>query len=305
MRSFQKAPPNQPGHKPQTTRPRAVGATYSTARFPLLQHQMIDWLTIAGRQHTMHALVELDVTDARRAIRDHRARTGEPLSFTGLVVASLARAIDEDKGMQAMRQGRSRLVVFDDVDVTVAVESDVEETKIPVPHIIRAANRKDAVQISRAIRSAQVTDVPYAAARRLLPVWLVLPGFLRRFLWTRWLADPARRKRLTGTTFVTSVGMFGRGTAWGIPYGLNYPVGLTVGGIARKPGVVGTRGGGDGEGERVEVREYLSLTISLDHDVIDGAPAARFANRLKELIEGGCVPLLGDGAVDGGASSRP
>jgi len=31
--------------------------------------------------------------------------------------------------------------------------------------------------------------------------------------------------------------------------------------------------------------ESLSFTISVDHDIVDGAPAARFAKRLKELIE--------------------
>lgn len=255
-------------------------SAYRTRRFPRLKGQMIDWLVLAGRRHTMHALVELDVTDARRAIRERRARTNEPASFTGFLIACLAHAIDEDTGMQAMRKGRNRLVCFDDVDVTVAVESDVEATKIPVPHIVRAANRKDVAQISREIRTAQVGDVPYATGRRLLPVWLLLPGFVRRLVWTTWLADPARRKRLTGTTFVTAVGMFGGGSGWGIPYGLNYPVGLTVGGIARKPGVIGA-----GDDERVDVREYLSLTITIDHDVVDGAPAARFATRLKDLVE--------------------
>ena len=42
-----------------------------------------------------------------------------------------------------------------------------------------------------------------------------------------------------------------------------------------------------GEEERIELREYLSLTVSVDHDLIDGAPAARFAEHLKELIEDG------------------
>lgn len=51
---------------------------------------------------------------------------------------------------------------------------------------------------------------------------------------------------------------------------------LTVAGIAAQPGVV--------EG-RIEVREMLSLTASVDHDIVDGAPAARFACRLRELIE--------------------
>jgi hypothetical protein len=32
---------------------------------------------------------------------------------------------------------------------------------------------------------------------------------------------------------------------------------------------------------------HLSLTISFNHEMIDGAPAARFTQRLKELIESG------------------
>jgi pyruvate/2-oxoglutarate dehydrogenase complex dihydrolipoamide acyltransferase (E2) component len=36
---------------------------------------------------------------------------------------------------------------------------------------------------------------------------------------------------------------------------------------------------------RIEPRQILNLTVVFDHDVIDGAPAARFARRLVELIE--------------------
>ena len=38
--------------------------------------------------------------------------------------------------------------------------------------------------------------------------------------------------------------------------------------------------------------ERLSITVSFDHDIIDGAPAARFTERFKDLIE------LGYGLVD-------
>ena len=62
---------------------------------------------------------------------------------------------------------------------------------------------------------------------------------------------------------------------------------MTVGGIGEKPGVV------DGQ---IAIREYLSLTISFDHELIDGAPAARFTERLKELIESGYG--LGDSTVE-------
>ncbi len=32
---------------------------------------------------------------------------------------------------------------------------------------------------------------------------------------------------------------------------------------------------------------FRCLTIGVDHDIVDGAPAARFAKELGELIEGG------------------
>jgi pyruvate/2-oxoglutarate dehydrogenase complex dihydrolipoamide acyltransferase (E2) component len=35
----------------------------------------------------------------------------------------------------------------------------------------------------------------------------------------------------------------------------------------------------------IAIRDYLSLTISIDHAIVDGAPAARFTRRLKQLIE--------------------
>lgn len=38
---------------------------------------------------------------------------------------------------------------------------------------------------------------------------------------------------------------------------------------------------------RIAIREYLAITLSFDHDIIDGAPAARFAARLREVIESG------------------
>ncbi len=49
-----------------------------------------------------------------------------------------------------------------------------------------------------------------------------------------------------------------------------------LGGMAKKPVVIE---------DRIEIRKLLCITISLDHMITDGAPAARFVNRLKHLIE--------------------
>ena len=85
------------------------------------------------------------------------------------------------------------------------------------------------------------------------------------------------QKKYAGTVGLSAVGMFGKGAGWGIPI-TEHTLDLTLGGIAEKPGVVD---------RQIAIREYLSITLSFDHDLIDGAPAARFTQRLKELIESG------------------
>lgn len=84
-------------------------------------------------------------------------------------------------------------------------------------------------------------------------------------------------KKAVGTVGITAVGMFGEGAGWGIPIPTPALM-VTVGGIGEKPGAV------DGQ---IALREYLNLTISFDHELVDGAPAARFTKRLKQLIESG------------------
>ena len=87
--------------------------------------------------------------------------------------------------------------------------------------------------------------------------------------------------------------MFGKGAGWGIPLA-SHALWITVGGIGEKPGVI------DGH---IAIRDYLSLTISFDHETIDGAPAARFTERLKELIESGYG--LDDSTVESEQAGAP
>lgn len=53
---------------------------------------------------------------------------------------------------------------------------------------------------------------------------------------------------------------------------------------------------------RIEVREHLHLTLSVDHDIVDGAPAARFIGVLRQLIESAYDV---DSSLGGGPESRP
>jgi pyruvate/2-oxoglutarate dehydrogenase complex dihydrolipoamide acyltransferase (E2) component len=248
--------------------------------FTLPQRQMIDWLDLMQRRHIVHALLEIDITAARRAIHAYRRNARQRLSLTTFVVSCVARAVADDPQMHAYRRGR-KLVLFDDVDIAVLVEREIEGKQIPIPYIVRGANRKSLAEIEAEIHAAQRDPLPYSKAQRLLPLWLLVPRFLRRAFWRAVLHSPHRRKRITGTVTVTAIHMFGRGWGWGLPL-TYYTLCVTLGGVSKRPRSVRS----DAPRElHVEEREFLALTLSVDHDVVNGAPAARFASRLRELIE--------------------
>ena len=251
---------------------------YQVVPFPKVRLRITDFLRLMHEKHVIHSLTELDVTQPREYIRQHKARTGESLSFTAFFISCLSKAVDEDKYMHAYRKWGNRLVLFDDVDVTTVVEHEVDEVRIATPYIIRAANKKSLREIHSEIRASQEQKGREFKKMPWYEIWFFsLPTPFRLLVFRVVGSSPHFRKKVEGTVMVTAVGMFGKGSAWGIPMTV-YTLCLTFGGISEKPGVV--------QG-KIEVREYLSLTVSVDHDIVDGAPLARFMARLKELVESG------------------
>ena len=272
---------------------------YRVIDLPSARRVMINMLDLSGTKQCMYGLLEVDVTIARQIIAEHKARTGETLSFTGFLVHCLARAVDEDKAVQAHLKGRKQLVLFDDVDVGLMVEKKSGEKRALMGHVIRGANRKTYLEIHQEIRSVQSTPVP---PNRGLPTWfrsaMLLPWPLSKLfnasLHMVMRRTPTIAASMGGTVGITAVGMFGEGhSGWGI-FSVTQVLGLVVGSIAWKPAVV--------EG-RIEPREILHLTVAFDHNIVDGAPAARFVRRLVELIESGCG--LVEEVANAGATRQP
>jgi len=252
-------------------------ADYQVVPYPKIRRWMAAMFRSVQHKPMIHGLIEVDVTRARAHLREHKATTGESLSFTAFLTACLAKAVDEHKAVQACRKSSKHLIVFEEVDVYLPIEHDVAGQKQPMPYILRAANRKTVREIHHEIRAAQVQGVTKDLMRfQSLPTFLFKP-YLWIFTWIG-RTHPRLWKKNVGTVGMTAVGMFGNGAGWGIPPAPPTTLMMTVGGIAEKPGVVnGT----------IAIREYLSLTLSVNHDIVDGAPAARFTERLKELIESG------------------
>ncbi len=259
--------------------------SHSIISFPSSRLFTMDVGKIGMRKHHIKAVIELDVTESRIKLKQKRSESGEKISFTAWILKCITQAIIEHKQVHALRKGKTKLIIFDDVDISILVEKIADGVPVPLPMIIRNANKKSVVEITAEIENAKAqkvsdeNDYVLERDRQKLPIkfYALLPQFIRLWIWKLILSNPKRIKKMMGTVVVTSVGMMGAVKGWFIPYSI-HPVCFALGAIVKKPGV--NKG-------NIEIREMLEMTILIDHDVIDGAPAARFVARLAELVEGG------------------
>lgn len=254
---------------------------YTVKRISKSRTVAIDMMHETVKRHHVKGLIEPDITEARAALRKSRESGGQRLSFTAWLIKCISLAAGEFPEIHALRRGK-RLYIFEDIDISTMIELRNEGEVMPLPYVVRKTNEKSVEEISAEIdvfkksrESGGDMVLGDEGSSRLVDVYLHMPGFIRRMVWRALVKMPMTLKRFGGTIIVTSVGMFGKSGGWAITFGLQSLV-FAVGGIASKPAV--TPGG-------IAAREMLDLTILIDHDVIDGAPAARFVARLVELLE--------------------
>ncbi len=249
---------------------------YRIEAIPKMRRSTLDAGYLGKKRHISHGLIEVDVTRAREHIKEHEAKTGERLSFTAFLIFCLSKAIEKHPHVHAYRNWRNQLVIFEDVNINTMVEIERDGVRIPIPHIFKAVNRKSYMDIHNEIRSTQ--ENPRQTVESNFLEWFVnLPAFIRRAFYWVVMRVPQTFRRYSSSVLVTAVGMFGQGGGWAITMP-NFTLTVAVGGIARKPGVVE---------DRIEIREYLDMTVSIDHDIVDGAPMVRFVNDFRGLVERG------------------
>ncbi|HSJ60586.1 MAG TPA: 2-oxo acid dehydrogenase subunit E2, partial [Jiangellaceae bacterium] len=232
---------------------------YQVQRVPRGRQVILDVLAGAARRYPVHALVEFDVTVAEQRLRDG----GGAVSWTGFVVATVARAVAAHPEVNARRAG-GRLLLFDRVDVAATVERSVDGALVPVAVSVRNADRKSGQAITEELHRAKTRRAPEAPRGRRSGL-AMLPSPVRRRLLRLAGRSPAVAARFGPPVGVTSLGMFAAGGGWAIPIA-PLTVTVTVGAVTPRPMVI------DGQ---VVARSMLPLTVTFDHSVVDGAPAAR------------------------------
>jgi pyruvate/2-oxoglutarate dehydrogenase complex dihydrolipoamide acyltransferase (E2) component len=271
--------------KRQATLPAPAGPGTAAGRdrgvdtrpFPA-NRRLVTTAVRAGRRIVpMHGLLAVDVTEARRLLAQHEP----PLSLTAFVVASVARAAAAHPAVHAYRDWRGRLVQHRHVDVQTLIEVPTAQGPFGLVHVVRDADVRGVPEISSELRAVKADPGVTATGRlvqAVVPVAGRVPGLFRAMYAV--MGRSVRVHLQTGTVQVTAVGMFAGGGGFAIAPPTLASLLVVVGGLSRRPRVID---------EEIMVRDVLDVTVTIDHNVVDGAPATRFGAELRSLLEGAAV----------------
>ncbi|MDG5819695.1 2-oxo acid dehydrogenase subunit E2 [Natronococcus sp. A-GB7] len=203
---------------------------------------------------------EVDVTElveARERLKPRAEEQGISLTYMPFIMKAVTAALKEYPEMNAVIDEDNEEIVYRDYyNVGIATATDVG---LMVP-VLEDADRKGLLQLSSEMNEL----VTKARERSISP------------------------DELRGSTFtITNIG--GIGGEYATPI-INYPEAgiLAIGEIKRKPRVVTDENGA----ESIEPRSVMTLSLSFDHRLIDGAVGAQFTNELMEYLENPELLLL-------------
>ncbi len=195
---------------------------------------------------------ELDVTDLvtlREQAKSMAGELGVKLTYMPFIMKAVAASLVKFPQLNSMLdEDAQEIVTFGAVNLGIAADTD---NGLIVP-VIRDVHAKGMTQL----------------------------GLELKDLAERTRSGKVRSEELKGSTFtITNAGNIGGILATPV---INFPEVAILGvhRIVKRPGVVETP-----EGDRIEVRKYMNLSISVDHRIVDGADAARFLVHMKRLLE--------------------
>ena len=254
---------------------------YQKRRFSVNRLILADYNAVAASFSRIQGLIEVDVTEAQKRIKEIEAKDGYKVSFTGWITKCVSKGVSEDKRLNSYRKGR-KIIVFDKIDVSVMIEITTKDGKqVPFNHVIRDIENKSVKDITDEIRAVQQKKIDEREqltreSSKFTNLYTIIPGFIRRAVIKTILTNPFKLRKLIGTIGITSLGKFVKNlSGWAIPFA-DKTLNVALGGIKKMTCDLNGK---------MQTREYLCVTYLIDHNLVDGAPAARFISRATELME--------------------
>jgi pyruvate dehydrogenase E2 component (dihydrolipoamide acetyltransferase) len=229
------------------------GEGQQRAPFRGIRRKIADAMTRSKYTATHFTVVEeLDVTELvalRKQAKEIGAREGVNVTYMPFIMKATAIALARYPELNSqLDEVAQEVVTFEHVNLGIAMDTDNGLIVPVIPDIQDKSPMRlahDLQELAERTRSGKVTATD-------------LKG---------------------GTFSITNAGNIGGILATPI---INFPEVAILGvhRIVKRPGVVETP-----EGDLIEVRHYMNLSISVDHRLADGASGARFLVAMKELLE--------------------
>lgn len=253
-----------------------------TKIFPKSRIATNDVCAVGLRKHHIVSLLEIDVTKSRKKIRILK-RNKVQISFTAWLIKVIGTTIKDYEEVASYLKSKRKLVIFDHVNISLAVEKEINNQKVPIPLVIEKADSRSIESITVQIKEAKQQSlsekdiVLQNKSNKLEHLYYHFPGFLRRWFWKYLITHPKFAFNKMGNVAFTSLGMVGKANGWFIPISV-HPICFGIGNIIKKPVV---------HEDQIVIREILNITVLLDHDIVDGAQMARFISDLTKNMENG------------------
>lgn len=200
------------------------------------------------------SFVEADVTNLvlwrDKVKKEFEKREGEKLTFTPLFIEAVAKAIKDFPMINvSVDQSATKIIKRKNINIGMATALPTGNLIVPV---IKNADEKNLIGLTKSVND---------------------------------LANRARNNKLApdeiqgGTFTLTNVGGFGN--VMGTPI-INQPqvAILAVGTIKKKPAVIETP-----QGDMIGIRQFMFLSLSYDHRVVDGSLGGSFVRRVADYLE--------------------
>jgi 2-oxoglutarate dehydrogenase E2 component (dihydrolipoamide succinyltransferase) len=241
------------GSAPQQKPAIAVNAGDEVIEMDRMRKLIADHMVMS--KHTsphVTSFVEADVTNIvqwhDKVKKEFEKREGEKLTFTPIFIYALVKAIKDFPMINVSLDG-TKIIKRKNINIGMAAALPSGNLIVPV---IKNADTLNIVGITK-----QVND----------------------------LANRARLGKLTpdeiagGTYTISNVGSFGN--VMGTPI-INQPqvAIMAVGAIKKKPAVIETP-----QGDLIGIRQFMYLSHSYDHRVVDGSLGGQFVRRMADYLE--------------------
>ncbi len=236
--------------------------------------------------HKVTFIREIDATAMDTLRNGLQITTGVKPSYTALVIKAATLALQEFPYANRAILGlpfRKRLVQFNNVAITVAIERDVPGAEA----VVLADTLHDTLHKSLAVITGELREFANATLETN-PRWRLFYSLLSRLpVWvSRWVIGMPRfsarlwSQHRGGACFVNSPAKYGIDF---VVADMIWPLTVLFGWVKERPHACA--------GE-VVARKTMPLSIVFDRRIMAGAPAARFFNRLAELLEQADQELL-------------